>query len=214
MTALQFISMGNQEYEKVLVRQMELRTQRQRNLIGNTIVIVEHPRVITAGRRPATEDFLLSPETLKEKGYAVHRVNRGGRLTYHGPGQMVAYFIVSLRTLGLTVPGFVSAVEESVIKTLKCYGVQGDRRAGCPGVWVENRKIASIGLAVDRGVSMHGMALNVHPDLEDFNVIVPCGMENCQMTSLQKETGNKVSLGEVEVQFREVARNLFENQTL
>lgn len=189
---------------------MELRAQRQRGQIADTILTVEHPPVITEGRRPAGEDYHVPPEVLRAQGIAVEKVNRGGRLTYHGPGQLVAYYIISLPQRGLKVPAFVRAVEATALKTLEALGVRGQRREGCPGVWVGPRKIASIGLAVDRGVSMHGMALNIQPDFNHFRLIVPCGMPDCEITSLTQETGQLLSFSQVEKVFREGAREVFE----
>lgn len=208
---LQFISLGKLDYEMALERQYELRRQRQSGEIPDTILTVEHPKVITHGRRDAQGDYLISQEALKEKGFKIIGVNRGGLLTYHGPGQLVAYFILSLSGRKLKVPAFVRLVEETAIKTLECFGIRGVRKEACPGVWVEDRKITSIGLAVDRGVSMHGLALNISPDLEDFSYIVPCGMKEAQVTSLERETGMKWRLSQVEKAFQEVAREIFDH---
>jgi lipoate-protein ligase B len=206
---LDFISLGLQDYSSVLERQFELREQRQRGLIPDTILSLEHPPVITEGRRPAGDDYQVSQEILQRQGIALAKVNRGGRLTYHGPGQLVAYFIISLRERGLKIPEFVRAVEETAIQTLISFQVEARRRNGCPGVWVERRKIVSVGLAVDRGVSMHGLALNIHPNFDHLKFIVSCGMPDCEMTSLQRETGRSIEFSEVEKVFLGAARKVF-----
>jgi lipoate-protein ligase B len=206
---LEFLSLGLQDYPSVLAQQLELRERRQRGLISDTILTVEHPPVITEGRRPAAGDYHVAREVLQRQGIATAKVNRGGRLTYHGPGQLVAYYIISLKDRGLRVPDFVRAVEETALRTLSSFGVGAARRKGCPGVWVDDRKIVSIGLAVDRGVSMHGMALNIQPDFSHFQLIVPCGMPDCEMTSLEKETGRVEDFSKVEKRFIQAAREVF-----
>lgn len=207
--SLEFISLGLEDYSTTLTRQLELREQRQRGFIMDTILTVEHLPVITEGRRPAESDYYLAPELLQQKGIATVKVNRGGRLTYHGPGQLVAYFIVSLKERALKIPEFVRAVEDIALRTLCFFEVKAQRREGCPGVWVKDRKIVSIGLAVDRGVSMHGLALNIQPNFEHFKFIVPCGMPDCEMTSVQRETGRSYDFRKVEKVFIESAKSIF-----
>ena len=201
MMDLNFISLGKKEYQEVLSEQLRLREARRRGEIPDTILLVEHPRVITEGRRPAGKDYLIPPEHLKIRGFSVEKVNRGGRLTYHGPGQLVIYFILSLPKLGLSVPEFVRWVEQTGLDTLESYGVAAGRREGLPGLWVGDRKIGSLGLAVDRGITMHGMALNVCPNLLDFQVIIPCGMPDCKVTSIHLESSQNPTLSEVEQSF-------------
>ena len=200
--SIQFESLGLRPFADVLELQLELRRQRQAGLIADRVLFVEHPRVITRGRRPADEDFRISPEALKNQGFEVADAGRGGRLTYHGPGQLVAYFIVSLTSRKLSIPQFVQRVEEAVIASLAKYGVDAALREGCPGVWIDRAKIASVGFSVDRGVSMHGVAVNVEPRLEDFGVIVPCGIQDCIMTSMKEELGKAPSLADMENQLR------------
>jgi len=206
--AMEFQKLGRRPFTEVLAYQKDLRRRRQAGQVDDTVLFTEHPRVITRGRRPAEEDFRVSPSALRERGFEVEDAGRGGKLTYHGPGQLVAYFILSLRERRLGIPEFVRRIEAALLATLGDYGLQAARREDYPGVWVEGRKIASIGLAVDRGVSMNGIALNVDPDLEDFEVIVPCGIPDCRMTSMSRELGRTFAIEEVlsklEVRLREV----------
>jgi lipoate-protein ligase B len=211
MHPLNFIHLGLTDYASAQELQTELRARRQRGEVGDTLLLLEHPRVITRGRRPAHGDFRIAPEVLRRKGFAIEDARRGGRLTYHGPGQLVVYFIVSLKERGWKVPAFVAAVEQTAILTLRHFGVEAGRRKGCPGVWVRGAKIAAIGLSIDRGVSMHGLALNVDPDLKDFEVIIPCGIEDCAVTSLKRETGQDVALDRVERAFCRAARQVYES---
>lgn len=208
-SSIQFESLGRRSFTEVLERQLDLRRQRQAGEILDTILFVEHPRVITRGRRPADEDFKVSPQNLIDQGFDVADAGRGGKLTYHGPGQLVAYFIVSLTARKLSIPQFVQKVEEAVIAALAEFGVQAALREGCPGVWIGRSKIASVGFAVDRGVSMHGVAINVDPQLEDFGVIVPCGIQDCEMTSIRRERGNAPTLAEVESSLRKKIAEAF-----
>lgn len=206
---LNFISLGEKKYQTVLAIQFKLREARRRGRIPDTIVLVEHPRVITSGRRPADDDFLIPPQELKKQGFAVEKVNRGGKLTYHGPGQLVVYFIFSLPPLGLSVPRLVHWVERTGLETLKFFEIEAARRPGLPGLWVGEKKIASLGLAVDRGISMHGMALNVCPNLSDFRVIVPCGMADCEITSIHLESSRTPPLSEVARRYREITEKIY-----
>lgn len=200
-----FLSLGLRPYGEVLAEQFRLREERREGRISDTVITVEHPKVITEGRRNATADFKVAPEELQKRGVTVEKVNRGGRLTYHGPGQLVAYFILDLRPRAWSVPQLVRRVEECGIQTFAQWDLPVERRSGCPGLWIEGRKIGSLGLSVDRGITMHGLALNVHPHLEDFSWIIPCGAADCEMTSLQLETGRTLSWEEFETSFRKAA---------
>lgn len=202
---MKFLSLGLRPYDEVLHEQFRLREARRAGQISDTILLVEHPKVITEGRRDATSDFKLPPQELRKLGVEVTKVNRGGRLTYHGPGQLVAYFILDIRTRGWSVPRLVRNVEECGIRTFAKLGLSVGRQEGCPGLWIHGRKIGSIGLSVDRGISMHGLALNFDPDLEDYNWIIPCGAEACTMTSLKKETGQICPRNKYEAAFGEAA---------
>ncbi len=201
--------MGMRSFEEVFVLQKELRARRILGEIPDTLLTVEHPKVITRGRRKVEEDFLVPPEKLRERGFSIADAGRGGRLTYHGPGQLVGYFIFSLRERRLGIPQFVRKVEETMIQTLAEFSIASHRREGCPGVWIQNKKIASIGLAIDRGVSMHGVALNVDPNLEDFSVIYPCGMPHCEMTSMKRELKKAVAFSKVEWVFQRKVQEIF-----
>lgn len=204
---MRFESLGLVPYPEALSYQKKLQHLRMRGEIPDTVLTLEHPKVITRGRRPADGDFRLGAEELKARGYEIADAGRGGRLTYHGPGQLVGYFIVSLAARRIGIPRFVRLVESAVIETLRAFGIEAGTREGCPGVWTQRRKIASVGFAVSRGVTMHGVAINVNPDLRDFEVIVPCGINDCEMTSLAKEGAIHSDLAAVEKAFqKEVAK--------
>ncbi len=144
--------------------------------------MVEHPRTITVGRRPAPGT--PSPESLAEQGIAFAKVERGGLATWHGPGQVVAYPIISLNRRGFTVRGYVDRLEQVVIDWLGSEGVDAHRRVGAPGVWVGPNKIAALGVHIARGVSLHGLSVNVAPLLDDYALFIPCGLSGTGVTSM------------------------------
>ncbi len=158
------------------------------------LLLLEHPPVFTLGKN-ADPANVLDPG-----GIPVRRIDRGGDVTYHGPGQLVGYPLVDVRRMG--VRAFVESLEESLLELLGGLGVAARRRRGCVGVWTERGKIASIGVRVRRGVSTHGFALNVSNDLAPFRRIHPCGVPGCPMTSVSAELGRKVGVGEAASRFR------------
>ncbi len=155
------------------------------------LVLLEHDPVITLGRGAQNGNVLLSPAALARQGIECHRVGRGGDVTWHGPGQLVGYPIVHLDRLGRDLHLYLRRLEETLIRALGDFGVTGARLPGKTGVWVENRKIASIGVGVRRWVAWHGFALNLAPDLSGFAAIVPCGLAGVAMTSLAAECGRE-----------------------
>ncbi len=162
------------------------------------LLLVEHdPPVITTGRRPCAQHVLASPEQLARAGIEVHATRRGGDVTYHGPGQLVGYPILRLAAIGRGVRAYVHDLEEALIRALGRLGVSAGRAEGMTGVWVGGRKIAAIGVAVSRGVTSHGFALNVAPDLSHFGLIVPCGLTGMGVTSLCECLGRQVTVEEV-----------------
>ena len=189
MATLRAIDLGQMEYGAALDVQRGLREQRIAGKATDTLLLVEHPPVVTLGRRAGAGDLLLSREMLQQQGVMVFDVERGGRATFHGPGQLVAYPIIALRERGLSVPGYVAALEQGVINYLATLGLEASRRTGYPGVWVGGRKIAAVGVHLRQWVSMHGVALNVSTDLARYAAIVPCGITDAEVTSVAVEMG-------------------------
>ena len=181
-------------YERALKWQKTLSGQRRRQEIGDRLLLLEHPPVYTLGRRDASDDFLVPGEWITANGIEIHKTDRGGRATYHGPGQLVGYPIFRLQE---TIPGFVRKIEETLIRLLNHFHLEGHRDPRYPGVWLEERKIAALGLHVERGITTHGFALNVHCDLKPFRYIRPCGIPDREVTSLEKELGWQPSMRDV-----------------
>jgi lipoate-protein ligase B len=187
--SLNVVDCGLAEYRSVLARQQQLQDQRRAGSVGDTVLIVEHPPVITLGARQTANKLLASPEELAKRGIDVVEIRRGGGATAHNPGQLVFYPILHLQELRLGINEYVRTLEAIGIELLGGLGVQSDRRKGFPGLWAGPRKIASIGVRVSRFVTCHGMAINIQNDLSLFDFIVPCGLDGITMTSAQQETG-------------------------
>jgi lipoate-protein ligase B len=182
--------------------QKRLAAERAADAIPDQLLLVEHPAVLTLGRN-ADESHVRAPaDALERRGIEVLRVERGGEVTYHGPGQLVAYPIVALSRRGLLLRPFVRALEAAMSATCAAYGVAADRRDGHPGCWVAGdgpapRKIGALGIRIERGVSYHGIALNLDPDLADFDLIDACGMPGVLSTSIAAEAGRRGELATI-----------------
>ena len=199
-------------YEAALAVQQELEGRRQRGEIGDVLLLLEHPSVYTRGRRRTADELPMGVEWYEQQGIEVLDTDRGGRVTYHGPGQLVAYPIVSLAPYDDDVHAYVRRLERVMIGALAEHGVQAGLIAGQTGVWVGRpddgvnsgpaagpstlgaRKIGSIGIHVSRGVTTHGLAVNVNNDLQPFEWVVPCGIDACAVTSLSREHGAEQDL--------------------
>jgi lipoyl(octanoyl) transferase len=176
---------GRVPYTEAVELQTRLRERRQAGQIPDSLLLLEHPPTYTKGRRSERADLPMGEEWYWSQGIEVHETSRGGRVTYHGPGQLVGYPI-----MGVTdVVAFLRTMEAGIIRALADEAVEAEVREGLTGVWVGDRKIGSIGLHVSRGVTMHGFAVNVDCDLQPFEWIVPCGIEGVRMTSLYLATG-------------------------
>lgn len=173
-------------------------------LTSNHFLFVEHPPVFTLGKSGQMENLLVNNEYLKSKGISFYKTNRGGDITYHGPGQIVGYPILDLERLKPDIVLYMRNLEEVIIRTLADYGIQAGRSSGETGVWLDTdiphraRKICAMGVRTSRWITMHGFALNVNTDLSYFNLIIPCGIQNKQVTSMEKELGHPVPIHEVE----------------
>jgi lipoic acid synthetase len=191
---------GLADYRAVLAQQQELQEQRRVGQVGDTVLMVEHPPVITLGARKSANKLLVSSEELARCGIDLVEIRRGGGATAHNPGQLVFYPILHLQELRLDINQYVRTLEAVGIELLAGLGVQGQRRRGFPGLWAGERKIASIGIRVSRFVTCHGMAINIQNDLSIFQLMVPCGLDGVQMTSVQKETGREHDMRQIKSQ--------------
>ena len=186
------VDLGTMEYGEALEIQREMAAKRARGELPDSLILVEHPHVITLGRK-------TTPANFKPQDIPVFQVERGGDATYHGPGQLVGYPIVELADHD--VRRHVRSIEEAIIRTVRGYGIAGERVEGHPGIWVEGKKLASIGVAVTDWVTYHGFALNVNTDLAYFELISPCGLDPSTMTSAKKLKGRSFLMDEVKGRF-------------
>jgi lipoate-protein ligase B len=192
-----FVDLGRMPYPDAWDLQRRVVEARSQGRIDTDLILsVEHPAVFTLGRRGGRENLLVPEETLRQSGISIVQVERGGNITYHGPGQLVVYPIVHLPGAGLGVVDLVDRLEEVMIRTCAAWGVAAERNALNRGAWVGLKKIGSIGIAVRRGVSFHGLALNVNPDLAPFGWIQPCGLAGVGVTSMALEAAKPVAMRE------------------
>jgi lipoate-protein ligase B len=189
--------LGRVDYAGAWELQRTLVDLRAAGRIPDLLLLLEHPRTLTMGRRYREEHLLVPRETLLARGFALFDVDRGGDVTYHGPGQLVGYPIFDLNDHGRDLHLYIRKVEEALIRALSTLGIRGIRHPPHTGVWVEDRKIAAIGIKVSRWIASHGFALNVSTDLEDFRTIVPCGIHDSAVTSVHFESGRGIRIEEM-----------------
>lgn len=202
------LDLGLTDYQDACRLQLKVHQARAEDLIGDALLLTEHLPVYTLGRTSRAEHVGEGWARGVINGIPVHVSDRGGSVTYHGPGQVVGYPILRLRDHCVGPKAYIARLEETVMRALAELGVPAGRRSGMPGVWVEDRKIAAVGVRISRGVTRHGFALNVVNDLSPFSAIVPCGLPGCGVTSVAQETGSAVgfdqALGAVVRAFQEV----------
>jgi lipoyl(octanoyl) transferase len=219
---LNLLQLGRVSYAEGLELQKVLVDARHDERIGNTLVLLEHPPVLTLGRNASRANILASDEFLAWRGIEVHEINRGGDVTYHGPGQLVGYPIFDLRsfTPRLGAVEYVRKMEEALIRACGDFGVQTTRVAGKTGVWtmaggsIQEKKIAAIGVHIARGITSHGFAFNVNPDLRDFQLIVPCGIADREVTSLEREVDPPPAMEAVRNAVARQFGHVFQSQVL
>lgn len=197
---LSVIQAGQLDYLESWDLQKNLAQARRDDLIPDTVLLAEHPPTYTIGRRGSRTNLLIDQATLERVGANCYEVDRGGDITFHGPGQLVVYLIIDLGRAERGLRRFVGNLEATVIETLASFGITGQPEAGKPGVWVKGKKIAAVGVAVSRRVTYHGFAINVNPDLSYFDFMIPCGIPGSAATSIERETDQPVRLAEVSQQ--------------
>jgi lipoate-protein ligase B len=186
--------LGTVPYHRALKLQQQLAQARAEDRIGNVLLLLQHPPVFTIGRFRGGKDITVPAHTLARNGIAVSHTNRGGGITYHGPGQLVGYPILNIEENGLGVREYVGKLEAVIIGVLLALGIQARRVAACPGVWVGEKKICSIGIHISHHITTHGFALNVSNDLRYFEYVRPCGLSGKAMTSVSELLGHRVAM--------------------
>jgi lipoyl(octanoyl) transferase len=204
--------LGRIDYASALQLQQQLASDRKQGLVPDQLLLLEHPHVITMGRNGHAENVLADDDIMARAGISFHPTDRGGDVTYHGPGQLVGYPILDLRDWKRDVGAYVRAVEETIIATLADYGIEAGRISKLTGVWVGERKIAAIGVHLSRWVTSHGFALNVSTDLSYFQYIVPCGLTK-PVTSMAA-LGIRASLDEVGAKLAVHFARIFDREML
>lgn len=205
---LNIIDEAIQNYEVMLAKQRDLFSkmveQKKRGLLieKEYLILVEHPSVITLGKHAKESNILLNEEELARKGISIHRIERGGDVTYHGIGQLVVYPIIDLENHHIGVKDYVNMLEEVVIRTISRFGIRGERVNGASGIWIgagsdNERKICAVGVKCSRFITMHGIALNVNTDLDGFSMINPCGFKDKGVTSMSKELNKTLDISVV-----------------
>lgn len=206
---MKFLELGSVSFREAWRLQERLVERIAAGEAEETVLLLEHPHVFTLGRTGST-DNLLANSDLEGNPVELIRINRGGDVTYHGPGQLVGYPLLDLKRRGRDVHRYLRDLEELLIRTARQFGVESGRRTGLTGVWTETGKLASIGVGVRRWITMHGFALNVCTDLRYFEMINPCGIPGCPMTSLTRLSGRTISVIETMERLKRVWSEVFQ----
>ena len=203
---------GYVAYDAALRWQIATAAAVRAGLTPETLAVLEHEPVFSFGRRPRYDHLLLDARDLEARGARIVESDRGGDVTFHGPGQLVAYPILDLKRRHLGPKDYVCALEETVIRALAIFGIDAERVAGRPGVWVDGAKIAAVGVRIQDGVSTHGLAFNVETDLSWFDAIVPCGLTGVKVTSVQEALSSSPSMAAARHAFLEAFAAVFDSR--
>ena len=205
------VDLGSQRsYNEIFKLQKQLLSMRQQDKIEDTLLLLEHKKVITVGNSGNQENILFPKVFLEEQGFDVVHINRGGDVTYHGPGQLVGYFIFNIHNYGTGVREFFEKLEEIFIQFLRdYYNIEAHREKEYPGVWVGEKKITALGCAIKRGVSMHGFGFNVNTNLNEFQMITPCGISDREVTSLEREIGHIEDMNQIKEKMIQTINKVF-----
>lgn len=204
------LELGTEEYGKIFKLQEELNQARRDGTIPDTVIFLEHQPCFTIGRKGGEDHILVNNEILNQEGIKIYDTDRGGDVTYHGPGQLVCYPIINLNDYYRDLHQYARNMEEVIIRTLKHFGIEGYRRPEYPGVWAESAKIAQEGIAVRNWVTEHGVSLNVFPNMYHFSLIVPCGITSFGVTSMEILLGYRVEMTDVRKEMRQQFSSIFE----
>lgn len=191
-------NLGRLGYREAWDRQLEYVAILKQGVDSDRFLFVEHPHTVTLGRNACEQNILVSPERMGQLGIALEETDRGGDVTYHGPGQIVGYPILDLTQWKRDVAAYMRALEEVLIRTLSDFGLAGERLEGATGVWVDGAKVCAMGVHISRWITSHGFALNVNTDLRHFQLIVPCGIADRGVTSIEQQIGRRVEMTDAE----------------
>ncbi len=191
---LRYSNLGIIDYQKAWNLQHKIFNNRLSNEIEDTLLLLEHPNTYTLGKSSNKANLLFSDLEMQQKNIVVYNIDRGGDITYHGPGQIVGYPIINLSLWQKDIHKYLRTLEEVIIQTLLEFGVNGERNKEHTGVWVGNNKICAIGIKVTRWITMHGFALNINTNMDFFNGIIPCGIKNKGVTSLKNELNKQIEI--------------------
>lgn len=205
-----YCDLGMIDFKQAWDLQKEIFDLRHRNEINDTFFLLEHPHTYTLGKVADKENLVSSEDQLKESGVSVYDIDRGGDITYHGPGQIVGYPIIKLSDWKEDTHAYLRGLEEVIIQTCAEYGLETGRNTKYTGVWIGEKKIAAIGIKVSRWVTMHGFAFNVNTDLSYFGGIIPCGIKDKDVTSLQRELAREINIDEVKCKLIERFAEVFD----
>ena len=204
-----YYDLGLIDYKKAWDLQNEIYNNRLHNEVNDTLLLLEHPHTYTLGKVAAKENLLSNDDQLKQQGISVYEIDRGGDITYHGPGQIVGYPIINLSEWNEDTHKYLRGLEEVLMQTCSEYGLESERNSKFTGVWLKDRKIAAIGIKVSRWITMHGFAFNVNTNLSYFDGIIPCGIKDKEVTSLSRELGKNIDLNEVKKVITEKFKEIF-----
>ncbi len=204
------IDLGLIDYEECYAIQKDIVRRRRSGEIGDTLILAEHNEVFTIGRAGCIDNLLIPDDMLLSNSLKVLRVDRGGDITFHGPGQLVAYPVIDLKNAGRDLHSYLRGLEEAAIRLLNDYGINAERVPGKTGVWVSGKKIASVGVGASNWVTFHGLSVNINCDLNFFSMINPCGMKDVEMTSLERLKGQKIRMGEVKANIVKYFKEIFD----
>ena len=209
---IQWQDLGCLDYVQAWNLQEKLREDRIQDGIPDRLLLLEHPPVFTMGKRDCEDDFVTSEKSIKAEGIDIVKCNRGGRVTYHGPGQLVCYFIFDIKKLGLGVKEFVNRVEQVCVDVLSSYGIDAKRDEEHPGLWIGRNKIVAVGLNISNDVSIHGFAINVECNMNHYRHIVACGIKNRGVTSIKQLLDHAPSMDEIKTKTIETAGRIFDSK--
>jgi len=215
--SIEFKDLDRIAYKEAWDLQKDFVSKRSTTEVQDTVLLCEHNPVYTFGKSANRDNLLINDTFLKNIGAEKYEIERGGDITFHGPGQLVGYPILNLHELGIGVKKYVDLLEDSIIQTLLQFGIKTERIDGLTGIWITqgiHRKIAAIGIKVSKGITMHGFALNVNTDLSFFRHMIPCGISDKDVTSMEVELGRKMDMGEVKEIYIKTFKELFAAEVL